>query len=126
MEAKSIITSPSGGQHLPKGFCEIRGIAWSGHGKIRHVDISVDGGRSWHRAELQAPILSKALTRFRFPWKWDGKPAVIVSRATDETGYVQPSLEELVRLRSLNGTYHNNAMTPWRIAENGEITNAYA
>lgn len=126
MEARSIITAPSGGQRIPKGVCEIRGIAWSGHGKVRHVDVSVDGGRNWHRAELQLPIYSKALTRFRFLWKWDGKPAVIVSRATDETGYVQPSLEELVRLRSLNGVYHNNAMTPWRIAESGEITNAYA
>lgn len=126
MEAKSIITSPSGGQRIPKGVCEIRGIAWSGRGKIHHVDVSVDAGKNWHRAELQQPVYSKAITRFRFPWEWDGKPAVVVSRATDETGYVQPTLEELVRLRSLNGVYHNNAMTLWRIAETGEVTNARA
>jgi len=127
MEAKSIITSPSGGQKLmAKGFCEIRGIAWSGHGKIQKVDVSVDGGRNWQRAELQEPVLTRAVTRFRFPWEWNGEPAVILSRATDETGYVQPSLEELIEVRGTGSFYHNNAMTPWRIAANGEVTNARA
>jgi sulfane dehydrogenase subunit SoxC len=127
MEAKSIITRPSGGQRLsPPGFHEITGIAWSGHGKIKRVDISVDGGKTWQEAQLQEPILTRALTRFRFPWHWDGKPVVIQSRATDETGYVQPSLAELVSVRGENSFYHNNAIWPWQIAANGEISNAQA
>lgn len=125
MEAKSIITSPSGTQRVAgKGFCEIKGIAWSGQGKIARVDVSVDGGKTWTQAVLQTPILSKALTRFKLPWVWNGEPAVIQSRATDETGYVQPTLEQLVAVRGVNNFYHNNAMTAWRIAANGEVTNA--
>ncbi|MGY3074826.1 hypothetical protein ACVWZZ_001197 [Bradyrhizobium sp. LM6.10] len=86
MEAKSIITRPSGGQRLnAPGFHEITGIAWSGHGKIARVEISVDDGKSWQDARLQEPVLTRALTRFRLPWRWDGKPAVIQSRAIDET-----------------------------------------
>jgi sulfane dehydrogenase subunit SoxC len=124
MEAKSIITRPSGTQKIEKGFNEITGIAWSGHGKIAKVDISTDGGKSWQTAKLQDPVLTRALTRFRFPWTWDGKPTVIMSRATDETGYVQPSFAELKAVRGLKSFYHNNAMQPWTIAESGEVSNA--
>jgi sulfane dehydrogenase subunit SoxC len=127
MEAKSIITRPSGGQRLTtSGFHEITGIAWSGHGKIKRVDISVDDGRSWQEAELQEPILTRALTRFRLPWHWDGEVAVIQSRAIDETGYVQPTLAELLAVRGDSYGYHNNAIWPWRIAADGEVTNANA
>jgi sulfane dehydrogenase subunit SoxC len=127
MEAKSIITRPSGGQQVPTtGFYEISGIAWSGRGKIRRVDVSVDGGKNWQQAQLQEPVLTRALTRFRLPWHWDGRPAVIQSRATDETGYVQPSLAELLAVRGENYFYHNNAMWPWRIAADGEVSNAAA
>ena len=125
MEAKSIITSPSGGQRIPgAGFVEIRGIAWSGHGKVRRVDVSVDGGRNWAEAALQEPVLTRSLTRFRFPWKWDGQPTVIQSRVTDETGYVQPTFEQLLGERGVNSFYHNNAIQPWRVASSGEVTNA--
>jgi sulfane dehydrogenase subunit SoxC len=127
MEAKSIITRPSGGQRLSmRGFHEISGLAWSGHGKISRVDVSVDDGRSWRQAELQEPVLPRALTRFRLPWQWDGQPAVIQSRAIDETGYVQPTLAELLAVRGTNSFYHNNAIWPWQIAENGEVSNALA
>jgi sulfane dehydrogenase subunit SoxC len=127
MEAKSIITRPSGGQRLTTaGFHEITGIAWSGHGKIKRVDISVDDGKSWQEAELQEPILTRALTRFRLPWHWDGQMAVIQSRAIDETGYVQPTLAELLAVRGDNHFYHNNAIWPWHIAADGEVTNANA
>ncbi|MGY4161100.1 MULTISPECIES: sulfite dehydrogenase [unclassified Bradyrhizobium] len=127
MEAKSIITRPSGGQRLTThGFHEITGIAWSGHGKIKSVEVSLDEGKSWQQAELQEPVLTRALTRFRLPWHWDGSPAVIQSRAIDETGYVQPTLAELVKVRGLNSFYHNNAIWPWRIDANGEVTNAQA
>jgi sulfane dehydrogenase subunit SoxC len=127
MEAKSIITRPSGGQRLSApGFHEISGIAWSGHGKIKRVDVSVDDGKSWQEAQLQEPVLTRALTRFRLPWHWDGQPAVIQSRAIDQTGYVQPTLAELLAVRGDNHFYHNNAIWPWRIAADGEVTNANA
>ena len=125
MEAKSIITRPSGGQKLKQtGFHEITGIAWSGHGKIKRVDISVDGGKDWQQAELQEPVLTRALTRFRLPWRWDGQPAVIQSRAIDETDYVQPTFAELLAVRGENSFYHNNAIQPWRIDAQGQVTNA--
>ena len=127
MEAKSIITSPSGGQRIDgPGFVEIRGIAWSGHGRIRRVDVSVDGGRNWSEAVLQEPVLTRALTRFRLPWRWNGQPTVIMSRATDESGYVQPTFEQLLGERGVNSFYHNNAIQPWSIAASGEVTNANA
>ncbi|MBR0801473.1 sulfite dehydrogenase [Bradyrhizobium jicamae] len=127
MEAKSIITRPSGGQKLTtKGFHEITGIAWSGHGKIKGVEVSVDDGKNWQEATLQEPVLTRALTRFRFPWHWDGAPAVIQSRAIDETGYMQPTLAELVAVRGVNSFYHNNAIWPWRIDADGEVSNAQA
>jgi sulfane dehydrogenase subunit SoxC len=127
MEAKSIITRPSGGQRLTeKGFHEITGIAWSGRGKINKVEVSVDDGKSWQEAALQEPVLTRALTRFRLPWQWDGQPAVIQSRATDETGYVQPTLAALLAVRGDNSFYHNNGIWPWRIAANGEVSNALA
>lgn len=123
METKSIITRPSGMQKIEKGFNEITGVAWSGHGKIVLVEVSVDDGRNWMLAELQAPVLTRALTRFRFPWRWDGQPTVIMSRATDESGYVQPSFAELVKVRGVDYFYHNNAILPWRISNSGEVTN---
>src|SRR6201987_4269910 len=127
MEAKSIITRPSGGQRLKTpGFHEISGIAWSGHGKIKRGDVAVDDGRNWQEAQLQEPVLTRALTRFRFPWHWDCQPAVIQRRAIDETGYVQPPLSELLAGRGDNYDSHNNAIWPWRIAADGEVSNALA
>ncbi|KAB0559452.1 molybdopterin-dependent oxidoreductase, partial [Pseudomonas palleroniana] len=91
MECKSLVTYPSGTQKLTrKGLHEMRGIAWSGHGKITRVDVSVDGGNTWTQARLQEPILTKALTAFRAPFEWNGQELMIMSRAIDETGYVQP------------------------------------
>jgi sulfane dehydrogenase subunit SoxC len=126
MEAKSIITRPSGTQRIAAGFNEISGIAWSGRGLIRAVEVSVDDGRTWQAAALQAPVLTRALTRFRLPWTWDGHPTVIMSRAIDETGYVQPSFAALTAVRGLKSFYHNNAIVPWRVAASGEVTNGYA
>lgn len=125
MECKSIITRPSGTQKIKQGFNEISGLAWTGRGKIVKVDVSTDGGKSWQEAKLQEPVLTRALTRFRLPWTWDGTPTTIVSRATDETGYEQPSFKELKAVRGVNGVYHNNAIQPWKIAESGEVSNAH-
>ncbi|MDR3534571.1 MAG: sulfite dehydrogenase [Rhodopila sp.] len=124
MEAKSVITRPAGGQQLrDPGFHEITGLAWSGRGRIRRVDVSADGGASWNAATLQEPVLPKCLTRFRLPWTWDGGPALLQSRTVDETGYVQPPREALIDVRGVNSGYHFNAMQTWRIAPGGAITN---
>jgi sulfane dehydrogenase subunit SoxC len=125
MDAKSVITSPSGGQRLTApGFREISGVAWSGHGRIRRVEVSVDGGASWQPARLQEPVLPRCLTRFRLPWRWSGAAALLSSRAVDDTGYVQPSREALVAVRGLNSTYHNNGIHTWRVQPDGEVLNA--
>jgi len=125
MEVKSVITSPSGGQKLQdRGFTEISGLAWSGRGKIAKVDVSFDGGRSWTTAALQEPILPKCLTQFRAPWRWTGEAAVLTSRATDETGSVQPSRDELLKQRDARSYYHYNGMQRWRVGEDGVVRNA--
>ncbi|MDD9717919.1 sulfite dehydrogenase [Dinoroseobacter sp. PD6] len=128
MEAKSVITNPSGGMRLPgPGPVELSGFAWSGNGTISHVDVTVDGGRSWVEAQLEGPVMEKCLTRFRFRWNWDGTPAKIASRAVDSTGYVQPTAEQLARVREISGfVQHNNAIFPWTIDSNGEVGNAIA
>jgi sulfane dehydrogenase subunit SoxC len=124
MEAKSVITCPAGGQQLRnRGFHEITGLAWSGRGCIKRVEVSTDGGTSWNAAALQDPILPKCLTRFRLPWTWDGGPALLQSRAVDETGYVQPRRETLLDVRGVNSRYHFNAQQTWRVAPDGAVTN---
>ncbi|HWD16590.1 MAG TPA: sulfite dehydrogenase, partial [Casimicrobiaceae bacterium] len=130
MEAKSVITYPSGAMTLDTpGFHEITGLAWSGRGAIRRVDVSVDGGRTWRAARLQAPILPVCHTRFRFPWTWDGREAILQSRCVDETGYVQPTIGQLVAVRGLNGpigsVYHLNGIQSWHVATDGKVTNVH-
>ncbi|MFI4927795.1 MAG: sulfite dehydrogenase [Burkholderiales bacterium] len=123
-ECKSVVTTPSGGQVLlDKGFYNITGLAWSGRGKITRVDVSVDGGRNWRTARLQGPVMSKCLTRFSLDWVWDGKAAIIQSRAIDETGYVQPTRPQLRAVRGTRSTYHNNGIQSWLVQENGEVKN---
>jgi len=124
MDAKSLITFPSGGQKLtgPATY-QITGLAWSGRGRIERVEISTDGGAKWTNAKLQEPRLPIAFTRFDLPWYWDGKETVLLSRCTDETGYVQPAKEALVEVRGVNSQYHNNAIKAWKIAADGGVTN---
>jgi sulfane dehydrogenase subunit SoxC len=124
MDAKSIITRPSGGETLPgRGVYEISGLAWSGRGSIVRVDITTDGGATWTPAELQTPVLPMAHTRFRASWNWDGRDALIASRAADDTGYLQPTLSDLVKLRGSNSGYHNNAILPWKVSSTGAVSN---
>ena len=123
-EAKSVITAPSGGQVLlDQGYHEITGLAWSGRGKVRRVDVSTDGGRNWRAARLQEPVLTKALTRFRIDWTWNGGPALLQSRVIDETGYVQPTIRQLRVVRGTRSIYHNNAIQTWRVDATGEVSN---
>ena len=124
MEAKSLITRPSAGDTLPgPGLYEMTGLAWSGRGAITKVEITVDGGQRWTTAVLQTPVLPRAHTRFRWSWQWDGRESLLASRCTDETGYVQPSLPELVAVRGVNSNYQNNAIQIWKVASDGKITN---
>ena len=127
MEVKSVITRPAPGIALKgPGFYEISGLAWSGNGAIRQVDVSADGGQSWAPAALQGPVLAKAPVRFRAAWQWSGAPAILQSRAVDDTGMVQPTRAAFVNERGARGAYHYNAIASWRIDEKGEASNVYA
>jgi len=121
MDAKSIITTPAYPETLTPGWRAISGLAWSGRGKIARVEVSSDGGLSWHDATLQEPVVSKAHARFTTMWRWDGSEAVLLSRATDETGYVQPTRAELIRARGIGTLYHYNPIYGWRVMSNGRV-----
>ncbi len=134
---KSVITRPSGGQKLPaSGFYEITGLAWSGGGAVRKVEISVNGGQTWKEAELQGPIHTKAHTRFRLPWNWNGEECVLQSRCTDDRGNVQPTLTQLGKIWGVDMDYFRstspatadmgnfNAIQPWKVTADGSVLNA--
>lgn len=123
MDAKSVITFPSYPYALPdRGWWEIQGLAWSGRGRITRVEVSVDGGRSWVDAALQGPVLPKCTVRFRHLFEWNGRETLLLSRATDETGYVQPTVEQLWEARGPRTSYHQNHQRAWKIAPTGEVT----
>ena len=127
---KAVITRPSGGQRLPgPGFHEITGLAWTGGGAVRRVDVSTDGGRTYKEAELQQPVLRYAHTRFRFPWRWNGEEAVLQARCTDERGEVQPTIAEAAKNLGVTTDYfyqadHFNGIQPWKVNRDGSIQNA--
>jgi sulfane dehydrogenase subunit SoxC len=122
MDAKSIITEPAWPDRLTgPGWWEIRGLAWSGRGRITRVEVSADGGRTWQSATLDEPILPKCHTRFRLPWRWSGGAALLMSRATDETGYVQPTRDALVKARGPSTAYHYNNIRTWRVGADGSV-----
>jgi len=131
---KSVITRPSGGLQLPgRGYYEITGLAWSGGGAIRRVEVSTDGGRRWKDAKLQEPVLRMAHTRFRLDWNWDGEETMLLSRCTDERGETQPSLAELTKnwgfsdsnqLKATSRTIHINAIQPWKVDRDGTVHDA--
>jgi sulfane dehydrogenase subunit SoxC len=123
MDAKSIITSPAHPQRLGKpGYYPITGLAWSGRGRITRVDVSTDGGNTWTDAVLQDPVLPKAHTRFQHMWHWRGGETTLLSRATDETGYVQPTRRHLVEVRGPGTDYHYNCIRGWRVSADGAVS----
>jgi sulfane dehydrogenase subunit SoxC len=131
MEAKSVITFPSGEMKLPgPGFYNVSGLAWSGRGRVQSVDVSIDGGQSWRPAQLTVTPDPVCTVRFSYPWMWDGKPAILQSRCTDETGYIQPTLKQLIAIRGSHGPfgsiYHLNAIQSWAIDETGSVANVHA
>ena len=131
MPVKSLITQPSGGQTLKgPGFYEISGLAWSGAGAVIKVEVSADGGKTWKLAKIQGPVHKKAYTRFTLPWSWDGGEAMLVSRATDERGDVQPSIDQLGKFWGIKvdddwehaeHAFHFNATQRWRVTKDGKI-----
>ena len=127
MDVKSVITRPSGKQQLPerKGFYEISGLAWSGYGKIQQVEVSADGGKTWAVATLDGPALTKSLTRFHIPWHWDGTPATLLSRATDELGRTQPTRSQWREKYASYSFNHYNAIQAWHVASDGVVRNDY-
>jgi sulfane dehydrogenase subunit SoxC len=123
MDAKSVITRPAGEQQLDgPGYYDITGFAWSGRGKIVRVEVSTDDGSTWQDAELIGPVLSKALTRFRFPWRWNGKPASLRSRCTDEMGDTQPTRDQLLAVRGQFATDHYNGIKVWYVKADGKVS----
>ncbi|NVO13160.1 MAG: sulfite dehydrogenase [Rhodoplanes sp.] len=125
MDAKSVITNPSPQAPLKhrKGITIVSGIAWSGRGKIARVDVTLDGGRNWRTARLDGPVLDRSMARFYVEFDWDGRELFLQSRAMDETGYVQPTKDELRKVRGVNSVYHNNGIQTWRVSPEGEVEN---
>jgi sulfane dehydrogenase subunit SoxC len=125
MDVKSVITSPS--PQLPvthgKGRMVLSGLAWSGNGTIKRVDVSIDGGRNWTTARIDGPSLPMALHRFYHEFDWDGSELFLQSRAIDEKGFVQPTKDDLRAARGENSIYHNNAIQTWHVQTDGAVEN---
>ena len=123
MDAKSIITSPAYPERIAgPGWLPVTGLAWSGRGRITRVDISVDGGASWAEAELLTPLTSRAQVRFQYMWNWKGNESMLMSRAVDDQGYVQPTMAQLKSARGPGTDYHFNSIRAWRVATDGTVT----
>lgn len=124
MDAKSVVTNPSPQAPLKqKGRNVLSGLAWSGRGTIKRVDVTLDGGKNWQHARIDGPVLDKSLTRFYVDFDWNGQDLLIQSRAMDSTGYLQPTKEELRKIRGTNSIYHNNGIQTWHVKANGETEN---
>ncbi|WP_089173478.1 sulfite dehydrogenase [Bosea sp. AS-1] len=124
MDAKSVVTNPSPQAPLKqKGRNVLSGLAWSGRGTIKRVDVTLDGGKNWQSARIDGPVLDKSLTRFYVDFDWNGGELLVQSRAMDSTGYVQPTKEELRKIRGANSIYHNNGIQTWHVKPNGETEN---
>ena len=125
-ESDSVITSPCPERDWKgrkKGWTKISGIAWSGKGMITNVDVTLDGGKTWYEAKITSEVLPKMITRFEYYFEWDGKPLLIASRSTDETGYTQPTQQQLLDARGTEFIYHRNAIQVWEVKANGEVNN---
>ena len=125
MDAKSVITNPSPQAPITHGPgpTVLSGVAWSGRGTIPRVDVTIDGGITWHQARMSGPSLDKSMHRFYYEFDWDGRPLLLQSRAHDSTGYVQPTKDQLRVVRGFNSIYHNNSIQTWAVNEAGEAEN---
>ncbi len=126
MNARALLTFPASGHELPgPGYYQIKGLAWSGRGRISRVEVSADDGASWADAALDEPVLAKAFTRFRLPWRWDGQRVRLKARATDDSGYRQPQRAELIAERGHHAFYHFNGILTFEINPDGTIRHVY-
>jgi sulfane dehydrogenase subunit SoxC len=126
LSPKSVILKPSYGLTMQgPGFYEISGVAWTGTGRVGRVEVSADGGASWAEAALVGPVLPKAVTRFRLPWRWDGAPTMLMSRAFDEAGDTQPLRAAWLAKYGPGQGYHYNAVQAWDVGGNGAVSNVY-
>ncbi|MGL5167451.1 MAG: sulfite dehydrogenase [Afipia sp.] len=124
MDAKSVVTNPSPQAPLKhRGRNVLSGLAWSGRGTVKRVDVSLDGGRNWQTARIDGPVLEKSLVRFYVDFDWNGQELMVQSRAMDSTGYVQPTKDELRKVRGVNSIYHNNGIQTWLVRSSGETEN---
>jgi sulfane dehydrogenase subunit SoxC len=124
MDAKSVVTNPSPQAPLKyKGRNVLSGFAWSGRGTVKRVDVSMDGGRNWQTARIDGPVFDKSLVRFYVDFDWNGQELMVQSRAMDSTGYVQPTKDELRKVRGVNSIYHNNGIQTWLVRSSGETEN---
>jgi len=127
MEVNSVITSPCPERpwtDLKKGdMVEIQGLAWSGQGTIKTVDITLDGGKNWVEASLKGLVLPKSWTRFSYIIKWEGKPMIIGSRSIDDAGNIQPTIDQEIAAVGVESVYHRNPIVTWSIKANGEVNN---
>jgi hypothetical protein len=92
MGVRCIITYPvDDDSPLERGAHAIRGLAWSGMGRIDRVEVSVDGGATWQDAHIEAPRERWLWVRWSWLWEVDAPgPYRLMARATDEKGRVQP------------------------------------
>lgn len=124
MDAKSVITNPSPQAPLRhKGPNVLTGIAWSGRGSVARVDVTIDGGKNWRTARLAGPVTPLSMARFYFDFDWNGQEILVQSRVMDSSGYVQPTKDDLRKVRGTNSIYHNNGIQTWLIRSNGEAEN---
>jgi sulfane dehydrogenase subunit SoxC len=125
MDVKSVITNPSPQAPIThgKGHTVMSGIAWSGRGTVREVHVTTDGGINWHKARIEGPSWDKSMHRFYHEFDWDGSPLLLQSRAIDSEGMIQPTKDQLRKVRGVNSIYHNNAIQTWAVNADGEAEN---
>lgn len=124
MDCKSVVTNPAPeAPLLVKGRNVLSGLAWSGRGRVTRVDVTLDGGRNWREARIDGPVFDRSLTRFYVDFDWRGEELLIQSRAHDDTGYMQPTKDELRKVRGVNNIYHNNGIQTWLVRADGETEN---
>ena len=125
-EVNSTVTSPSpeiDWKDLNDGdLVEIEGLAWSGMGTITGVDFSLDGGKNYTEAKLKGLVLPKSWTRWSYMHTYKkGDQLLLTSRAMDDAGYIQPTIDQEVSVMGVESVYHRNAVETWEVTATGEV-----
>ena len=85
-----------------------------------------DGGSTWAEADLQSEAEPLRPVRFRIPWRWNGAPARLQSRAVDTAGNVQPTRSAALAGRAPTAFYHYNGIQTWAVDDSGRVRNVHA